>query len=334
MSDRSDKELNDLKQRVVRQVRRLNPGTHDLRLHHAGTRLDARIKVVAQPEGQTPALVANFHGAYTGGRRKPPLFGGFFSEVPGAHQISLADPSVLARPGTRIAWYAGHAGFDTQAAMLALLKGAIIGLGANRQVLVGASGGGFAALCFSHCLPRSVAVVANPQTDILAYSPRLVEEYRKSCWPALAENEQLRAVTRTSMVELYGTGFTNSVVYIQSMGDRTHSQLHMMPFAGATAAQKGARNLLIHSDFDGVAGHVLSREALGQWVRAAVSSSSLQAADLLETWHGLRSETASIASAPAPDKAPSTDSHAAASAASFVSDDLALAARLKDWRAG
>lgn len=319
-------ELDGLRQKVVRMVRRLKPGVHDVRLKVAGTRVDARLKVVESSQ----TLIANFHGAYSGGARKPPLFGGFFKEIPEAHQISMADPSILARPGSRIAWYAGHEGFDTQAVLLEVLRGVIIGLAAPRMVMVGASGGGFAALYFGHCLERSITVAINPQTCILAYSPRLVEEYRRTCWPSLDDNAQLEQVTRTSLVDLYGAGFRNSVIYVQSMGDRTHSHIHMMPFAGAAGATEGGRNLLLHSDFNGEIGHVFSRELLTDWVRAAVASPTRTAADLLATWHRLRQGSTGIPQPPLVTEA--SQGPGGAGSHGFSAGDLALAERLRNWR--
>lgn len=321
-------ELVALRRSVVRAVRQMAPGIHDLRLKFEGTRVDARLKIV--PNAKT--LIANFHGAYNGGSRKPPLFGGFFREVPDAHQISLADPSILARPGSRIAWYAGHEGFDTQAVLFEVLRGVILARSTPRVVLVGASGGGFAALYFGHCLPRSITVAINPQTDILAYSPRLVEEYRRICWPSLTDNRQLKDVTRTSLADLYREGFSNSVIYVQSMGDRVHSHRHMMPFAGAAAATRAGRNVVLHSDFAGQMGHVFSPDMFIDWVRAAALSPTKDATDLLTTWHQLR-DAGGRAAPQEKGKAGERGNPARTRAPDgFAPDDLALAERLRSWR--
>jgi hypothetical protein len=160
-------------------------------------------------------------------------------------------------------------------------------LGVERTLFFGTSGGGFAALVQSHAMPGSVAVVVNPQTSILRYHPTLVEPYRQACWPALAGNEGLAGAIEADCTRLYGEGFRNTVIYIQSLGDRHHYRAHMLPFAAAISARAQADRVLFHTRYNGVHGHSQSREDYADWLRAAALSPSTAPLDLLDTWHGL-----------------------------------------------
>jgi hypothetical protein len=78
-----------------------------------------------------------------------------------------------------------------------------------------------------------------------------VAAYRQACWPDLADNAELDGVTMADCNALYGAGFRNLVVYIQSLGDKHHRRAHMLPFAAAIAGLAQADRVLFHSDFTG-----------------------------------------------------------------------------------
>ncbi|GHC97439.1 hypothetical protein [Novosphingobium pokkalii] len=271
--------------------------------------------------GATRMLVT-LHGAADPARRQRGVFNGFNPDLADCTQVAVSDPSLQVPGDFGIAWFAGHQGFDTPALLRRAFAEMVKAWSIERTIFFGTSGGGFAALAQSHAMPGSIAVVGNPQTRIARYHAPLVAAYRQACWPDLADNADLDGVTLADCNALYGAGFRNLVVYIQSLGDKHHRRAHMLPFAAAIAGLAQADRVLFHSDFHGLHGHGLPREAYADWLRAAVISPTTTPADLLDTWHALRRRAA-----PVPDMAPQRDKAAAAP----VAEDAATSARLEAW---
>ncbi|WPF81714.1 DUF6270 domain-containing protein [Sanguibacter sp. 4.1] len=91
--------------------------------------------------------------------------------------ISLSDPTLDLDGGIDLGWYTGKSGTGTQPAITRILQNLAFRSG-SELVLVGGSGGGFAALQYAGALGSSVsAFVWNPQTSILAYAPETVARY-------------------------------------------------------------------------------------------------------------------------------------------------------------
>lgn len=309
---------NSLHREVRRRFSGLKAGNHRIEVSVDGVSLNFRANIVP---GAT-RVVFNFHGAGNRQKRTLPIFNSHIPELNLAHQVAVSDPSLVVANTLRIAWFAGHEGFDTQYRLRGALRNISKALGVERSIYFGASGGGFAALYYSFYAPGSIAMVANPQTNILNYPVPAVNLYRKTCWPGLARNEQLAEATCANLAPLYREGFRNTVVYIQSMGDRPHATLHMLPFVGAIAGQAHARNFLLQSHFEGEHGHVSDYKNWYNWVRAAALSPTDDPKDLLDTWHEIRTRDHAAA---APVSAP-TDRHG------FRAEDLAAAGRLRAYR--
>jgi hypothetical protein len=283
--------------------------------------------------GATRMLVT-LHGAADAARRARPVFNGFNPDLADCIQVAVSDPSLQVPGEFAIAWFAGHQGFDTPALLARAFAEMARTWGVERTIFFGTSGGGFAALAQSHAMPGSIAVVGNPQTRIAGYHAPLVAAYREACWPGLADNAALDQVTMADCTRLYGAGFANTVVYVQSLGDRHHRRAHMLPFAAAIAGRREADRVLFHSEFHGVHGHSLPREAYAAWLRAAVISPTTAAADLLDTWHALRQATARQAPpARRAGKAQEKAGSKPAASPETLAETLAAGARLEAWLA-
>lgn len=272
----------------VRHLRRklagLVPGLNRFSVQADGLPVHFRVQFVPGAR----RMVVSLHGAADRAARKGPVFNGFNADLVGVHQVAVSDPSLQLPGEFRLAWFAGHTGFDTPALLRRAFAEMARAWEIERTIFFGTSGGGFAALVQSHAMPGSMAVVGNPQTRIARYHAPLVTPYRQACWPELADNADLDTVTTADCTRLYGAGFRNAVIYVQSLGDRHHRCSHMLPFAAAIAGRANAGRVLFHSDFHGVHGHSLPRAAYADWLRAAAISTTTAPADVLETWHGLR----------------------------------------------
>lgn len=272
-------------------------------------------------------LLVTLHGAAERRATSRPVFNGFVDDMADAHQVAVSDPTLQVPGAFRLAWFAGHQGFDTPALLRRGLAEIVRAWRIERTIFFGTSGGGFAALVQSHAMPGSIAVVGNPQTVIARYHAPLVDPYRAACWPALADNAALDGMTIADCTRLYAAGFRNTVIYVQSLGDRHHWRAHMLPFAAAIAGRSNAGHVLFHTDFHGVHGHGLPREAWAPWLRAAAISPGCAPAELLDTWHMLRARAAPAA--------PGRPSSALASPRKHPApQDQATSDRLAAWLAG
>lgn len=330
---------------AVRTFRRLRPRLHRLSFQTPGGPVDMRVRIV---EGAT-RLVFNFHGAIDPARRTIPVFPGEVPNLPEANQICIADPTLTAldQP-VRIAWYSGHATFDAQGILAAIMNAAVRALKPDRTIYFGNSGGGFAALYYSWLHRGSFAVVGNPQTNIAAYYPTLLDAYLKACWPDLPDKSKLSEHICSDLPTLYGNGFPNTVVYLQSMGDRVHSQQHMLPMTAAVANTASARAFILQSEFQGALGHVANPKDCANWITAICRAPGRSPVDILTTLHQIREAahqpaglfaTRSRGHPALPSKGmPKPPSNAtggqtgSTNPSPFTSEDLAVAARLRAWR--
>ncbi|WP_333835955.1 hypothetical protein [Novosphingobium sp.] len=307
---------------MKRKVATPRRGARTITLSAGGVDLHVRLRVAPGAD----RLLVTFHGGVDRARATLPVFNGFIDDLPGTHQLSVSDPSLGCDSALRLAWHAGHEGFDTPAVLRAVIAATIQQLKVVRTAFFGTSGGGFAALVQSHAVPGSIVVVANPQTAIERYHPRQVASYRAACWPELPPEVPLDSVTVADCARLYAGGFDNTVIYALSLGDGHHMRHHMLPFVAAIAHLPAAQRLLLHTDYDGNAGHHMARSHYLPWLRAALTATDTAPASLLTMWHSLRD-------APLRPLRPGRRRPAPVSPP-FAPSDLAAGERVAAWLAG
>jgi hypothetical protein len=308
------------RQQISQAVAALAPGDHQITLDIAGR--DVHFKL--RKEAKAKALVINFHGAVDRKTRSLPVFINFLPGLQGlAHQVSIADPSVREASSNNIGWYAGDAEFAAQSLLPVLFADLAAELGAVQTIYFGTSGGGYAALYYAHRDPGSFAVAGNPQVAIEHYHlEHAVRRYRQACWPDLAKDAVLNSVTCADLTGLYAAGFDNTVIYVQSIGDRMHFENHMLRFASAVAQAGERQRFLLHSDFWGRMGHIPVPRDYLRWIQAICMSQSSDTADILAMWYGL--EPVAVTATARSDN----PKVGAAKAAGFAPDDLAIAEKL------
>lgn len=241
---------------------------------------------------ETSPLIIRFHGAIAQERRPLPAFQRNlpqFSDI--AHQVTICDPTLVAKDGFDLGWYAGHEGLDVQRIIRNFVEALSATLRPSRTVYLGSSGGGFAALYFSYYNPDSIAVVMVPQTVVGVYGA--VKKYMASCWPGRTLDE-VEEITCLDVTRLYSSGFENTVIYVQSQGDFRHSARHLTPFMSACyqSGDPDKAKLLVHSDYWGRPGHggSVPPRAYSSWLRAALSSPTAGLQDLLNTRSTLQAD--------------------------------------------
>ncbi|USQ79800.1 hypothetical protein NF556_19785 [Ornithinimicrobium faecis] len=156
--------------------------------------------------------------------------------------VSIADPTMSDNAYLRLAWYTGRAGAALQATIAAVLN-AVARRTTQELLMIGGSGGGFAALDAATRLRHPASVLVwNPQTNLLDYSPGPVLDYLKAVLPR-TPSDILRMTRSERSAALTCGGITHEItlptrrlnsrlrriVYLQNSGD-THVRDHAMPF--------------------------------------------------------------------------------------------------------
>jgi hypothetical protein len=198
--------------------------------------LGNRIPVRLKKSGiGSDVLVIIFHGAVDKKTRKVPVFSRFFDDnyLGNLNQLSISDPSLLLNGDFSLAWYMGHHDFPLQKILPEIIREISNALKIRRVVFFGGSGGGFAALYYSFFISQSIAVATVPQTDIFRYYLGHRRRYRLACWPDLVEDIMLKNIACTDLCALYRAGANNTIIYLQSAGDKFHISNHMTPFLNA-----------------------------------------------------------------------------------------------------
>ncbi len=296
--------------------------------------------------GNTDTLLINFHGAVDKTKRTLPVFPPHFPfGAPQPHQLAISDPTMLLPGEFGIGWYAGHEGFDTQAAVQHIVRecAQLLG-GAPQLIFTGGSAGGFAALEASWHFNDSYAVVAGAQTNLDRYGPSRLPGYRKAAWPGLDPASPLQDVTCANLCKLYTNPLRNNVVALYSAGDRGHVDRHMLPFAGIMARHRSER-FVLECGYWGIEGHsgAVPPMMLTDWLRAIVFNPGMAPTALLPAVHDMRvarrvagfegGGTPDTPPSPAP-PSPAQTAPAATAGPGFAPRDIDTAARLARLMAG
>ncbi|MCC9193845.1 hypothetical protein LOC59_09340 [Arthrobacter sp. zg-Y916] len=187
-------------------------------------------------DGETPLVVLNnyrgyettvvfFHAAIEPLYTLPVITGlGISADAP-VNRVFISDPSLALDETLNLAWFAGSTGQRLQGIIEDVVAKVSNSHGSSRLVFFGASGGGFASLYYSAQFPGSIAVVANPQTDIRRYHPDAVEKFFATCFPVHVPHS-----LTTDVTELYSAIVPNTVLYMQNRSDDSHIREHFGPF--------------------------------------------------------------------------------------------------------
>lgn len=164
---------------------------------------------------------------------KLPVFAGF-GVVPSGEvsRVSINDPSLYLDPALPLAWYAGSSDFPLQSLLPILIDTIRVAAQPTKVMFIGGSGGGFASLYYSRLMEDALALVWNPQTDILRYAEKFVQQYALTAF-GMDGLEKVQAdlpkTVETDLCRLYQAGHLNCVAYLQNRSD-WHMTAHCEPF--------------------------------------------------------------------------------------------------------
>lgn len=277
--------------------------------------------------GSNQTLIVVFHGAVDQAKRPLPFFQPHFTVAAGAHQLAISDPTLSRSTELKAAWFAGAHDLPLQQVLPRFFARIAEMLKVKRTIYFGASAGGFAALFYSHAHPNSLALVANPQINLLNYLEAPITLYRERCWPQAVDNKALAPLACVNVADLYAQSVPNFVCLLNATGDRYH--LYNQTLELASRLKPEARNrMIVHSDFYGIPGHSgsIPMQACTPWLKAAMYAPNLYADSILTKLHQLRAPV----SAPVPSPAPAAP--ARASGAGLDPEDLRLADAVAQWQ--
>ena len=208
-------------------------------------------------EGQ--AVIPVFFSAAVGARngRPAPFFSGVgLAGADGYAAIAVSDPSLALSPDVSLAWYAGGRDHRVQRHLASFL--ARVAEAQDKELLlVGGSGGGFAACLYGALLGSKASVfVWNPQTDILRYYRSAVGEYLSTCFGSGFQREDRARQLLEScgihseLASVYASHEgPRRCVYLQNVSDRFHVEGHALPFlAGLRMRSAGRKGFMLSAD--------------------------------------------------------------------------------------
>ena len=206
-------------------AREIKGGYHVI--DHGGLPID----VLVQNRGHKTTAVF-LHGAVRPEYRLPMIAGLGVSREVDVNRIFISDPSLIISPTMNLGWYAGNSKQRLQQILQDIIAKIVWSFGSEKLVFFGTSGGGFASLYYSSQFPGSLAIVANPQTDIAKYEPIPVANYAETCFEVSGSDamERLPHSVTTDLVKVYSKPVENTVAYMQNSTDKFHIERHRNPF--------------------------------------------------------------------------------------------------------
>lgn len=182
-------------------------------------------------------LTVAFHGALDEAS-VPPRFQYLRTLEPRPESLMfISDPLLTERPDAGLAWYVGSAERPAARRAAELIRHVAQLLKAEHIVLLGHSGGGFAAAAVGFHLPNSISLMLNAQTRIVDYEPWAVERFRRIAFPDCVDNAAMQRnyAQLVDLSALYSApSAPNHMLFaLQTRGDELHWRYHWTPFARA-----------------------------------------------------------------------------------------------------
>lgn len=219
--------------------------------------------------GAPPVLAVLLHGAVNREKRSVPFYQPFFPGIPSLWQLSVADPTMEHFDTLAAGWYLGWKEERLWESLGRAIRAKAAEIGAERVFYIGGSSGGFAALLLSHQHPGSIALLRNPQVDMIRHVyGRASEVYLRRAWDGAPDQYGVP----TDLAQLYDGGMSNRVIYLQSPGDRKHVHAQAARFLAAIRAPEQDK-IVFDCRYHGIAGHggSVPNAPTTAWIAAALA---------------------------------------------------------------
>ncbi|GAA1489396.1 hypothetical protein [Brachybacterium sacelli] len=230
-------------------------------------------------DGPGDVLTIYFHGATDRSRLSMPRFERMrsFSQLGLGPVMFFSDPCLDLDSRMMLSWYVGNEDVDLHLAIARMIEAYAQRRGLEKVLLVGNSGGGFAALQLGAYLQGTRVVSFNPQIQIDHYVPRIAETAHWALFGRDTVSDDPEQAPRMDLIERYRRiGFDQDVVLIQNPGDDMHHQEHFLPFQEAFGASANAHRLTAHTPYLGPGHRVPPPQEYLDYVREAARGPSDQ----------------------------------------------------------
>lgn len=198
----------------------------------------------------------------------------------------LSDPCLDLDSRMMLSWYVGNEELDLHRTLARMVESYAHQKGIEKVLLVGNSGGGFAALQLAAYLEGTRVVSFNPQIQIDRYVPRIATTAHWALFGRDTVSDDPVQAPRMDLIERYRRiGFDQDVVMIQNPGDDMHHTNHFLPFQEAFHASENAERLTSHTPYLGPGHRVPPPNEYLDYVREAAQDPSRA-----WTLRGMRSE--------------------------------------------
>jgi len=250
---------------------------------------------------RSPQIVVSFHGALDRNKYILPRFERLATLAAREESLVLvADPTLHLGENLQVAWYTGWPGYDLQAEIADILNTVRAAWSADRVVLTGSSGGGFAALQVGSLMSGAEVVAYNAQSAIHDYlaggtSYSAQRMYIRCVYPQLFPStptddvlledwtEQLGDMA--SVYRRYPSGCVRDVTLVQNV-DEFHYVDHYLPLVKHLVMTGNASRLRLveysggslhvpptPGIFSEVLSGVISRRLRSGWIGTQISGS-------------------------------------------------------------
>lgn len=194
--------------------------------------------LIAPEPGET--LVCYFHGATDRTRHATPRYERrrSFATIGEGPVMFFADPTLDLDSQNILTWFMGTDLINLHHLYAEMIDQAVRRFNSQRVVLVGNSGGGFAALQVASYLKGATVITVNGQTGLKQYQPRIAQP---AIWASFGDQQKIDhqgVLERSEVIERYrAIGFDVQVLMHQNSGDDHHLNEHFVPFRDTYRAE-------------------------------------------------------------------------------------------------
>lgn len=191
------------------------------------------VDILIEDRGSDTTLVV-FHANLPGPRSRVPAFqGGGLAASTGTNLVAIADPSV-ALGDLSLAWYLGDKWLGSAPQLIApLIRHAVEQMKSSRTILIGGSGGGYAAVNFGEYFPESVVLVMNPRLRLSGTPRPDLAKYLKVCHDVTGTTPAQRIMNTfmtRNLEDKFENGLPFKLLLMQNHGDYKFWDGQFAPF--------------------------------------------------------------------------------------------------------
>lgn len=226
-------------------------------------------------DGPGDILTVYFHGATDRSRLSMPRYERMrsFAGLGLGPMMFFSDPCLDLDSRMMLSWYVGTEEVDVHREIACMIEAYARSKGIEKVLLVGNSGGGFAALQQGAYLEGTRVVSFNPQIRIDDYVPRIAQTAHWALFGRETVSDDPVNAPRMDLIERYRRiGFDQDVVLIQNPGDDHHHQEHFLPFVKAFESSDKASRLVTHTPYLGPGHRVPPSDEYLDFVRDAAAA--------------------------------------------------------------